>query len=106
MRRPGSSARRLQDLREEAARLRERVGILDEQVAYVASVAEEAHTRALVSSTPLADRESREAEEDLRRTRAQRDEAAARLAEIAAEQDLLLERMLDGRSGGGGGGPQ
>ena len=106
MRRTGGLARRLQDLRDEAERLHAKIAVLDEQVTYVASVADEARTRALVSSTPLADREHREAEEDLRRARAQRDEVAARLAEIAGEQDRLLERMLEDRSGSGGGGRQ
>ena len=97
MRLTGDPARRLQALRDEAARRRDQLSVLEEQVAYVASVAEEARVRALVSSTPLADRERREAEEDHRRALAQRDEVAARLEEIAAEQDFLLERMLERR---------
>lgn len=86
--------KRLLALREEVPRLRQRVAMLAEQVAYVEEVAEAARVRALVASTPLADRERQDAEEDLRRTRAQHDEATARLEEVLAEQDRLLERML------------
>lgn len=68
--------------------------MLDEQVAYVEEVADAARTRALAASTPLADRERQDAEVDVRRAQAQRDEAAARLREVLAEQDRLLERML------------
>lgn len=86
--------KRLLALRDEVPRLRQRIAMLDEQVAYVEEVADAARARALAASTPLADRERQDAEVDLRRARAQRDEAAARLHEVLAEQDRLLERML------------
>jgi hypothetical protein len=69
--------------------------ILEEQVVFQQDVSEEARIRALVSETPLADRESREAADDLRRLVRSRDDALARVAELRAEQDSLLERMLD-----------
>jgi hypothetical protein len=69
--------------------------ILDEQVVFQQDVSEEARIRALVSETPLADRESREAADDLGRLVRSRDDALARVAELRAEQDRLLERMLD-----------
>lgn len=62
-------------------------------MAYTAEIADDASTRALVSATPLADRERRDAVDDTRRARAQRDGVAARIAELMAEQDRLLERM-------------
>jgi hypothetical protein len=58
-------------------------------------VSEEARIRALVSETPLADREAREAADDLRRLVRSRDDALARVADLRAEQDSLLERMID-----------
>lgn len=90
----GNVHKRLEDIRLEVRRLNEEVRVLDEQVVHATEVAEEATTRALVSSTPLADRERREAQEDLRRTRRQRDEVAGRLQELHGEQDRLLERLL------------
>jgi hypothetical protein len=69
--------------------------ILEEQVVFQQDVSEEARIRALVSETPLADREAREAADDLRRLVRSRDDALARVAELRAEQDSLLERMLD-----------
>jgi hypothetical protein len=71
------------------------VRILEEQVVFQQDVSEEARIRALVSETPLADREAREAADDLRRLVRSRDDALARVAELRAEQDSLLERMID-----------
>ena len=93
--------RRLEGIRTETARLREQVRVLDEQLAHLVGVAEDARTRALVSATPLADRERHDAEEDLRRTRAERDDLARRLGELEAEQDRLLEQLLARRKDGG-----
>jgi len=86
--------RRLTDVRAEITRQREALRILDEQIAYQADVAADAETRALVAGTPLADRERRAAADDLRRVQRQRDEVAARVAELVSEQDDLLERLL------------
>jgi hypothetical protein len=69
--------------------------ILEEQVVFQQDVSEEARIRALVSETPLADREAREAADDLRRLVRSRDDALARVADLRAGQDSLLERMLE-----------
>lgn len=93
MRRYGNLQRRLTEVRDEFARLRESLRILDEQVAFQQGVADEAETRAVVAETPLADREHREAQGDLARLKQQREEAAKAIAALAAEQDDLLERL-------------
>lgn len=72
--------------------------ILDDQVAFQSEVAEDARIRALVSETPLADRESRIAGDDLARLVRSRDASARRVGELRAEQDALLERMLAERA--------
>ena len=87
--------KRLSDARDELVRARESLRILDEQVAYLQDIAEDAETRALVSETPLADREHREADQDLRRARRAREEVAAQVAALVAEQDELLDRLLE-----------
>ena len=87
--------KRLSDAREELVRARESLRILDEQVAYLQGLADDAETRALVAGTPLADREHLQADQDLRRTRRARDEAAAQVSALVAEQDDLLDRLLE-----------
>jgi hypothetical protein len=86
---------RLSALSDEIAEEQTQLRIIDEQVTFQQDVAEEARIRALVSETPLADREAREAADDLRRLVRSREEAQMRLDELRAEQDSLLERMMD-----------
>lgn len=85
--------RRLSALREETERLRGRLAVLDEQLAYQQGVADQAAADAVVADTPLAAREERAADDDARRTRREREEVAARLDNLAAEQDALLEEL-------------
>ena len=91
----GNLQKRLEDARAEIVRAREALRILDEQVAYQQGVADDAETAAVVAETPLAHRERREADGDLRRLRTQRDELRERIAALVAEQDELLDRLLE-----------
>lgn len=86
---------RLASLSAEIAEEQIHLRILDEQLAFQSEVADDARIRALVSETPLADRESHIASDDLRRLERSRDEARRRLDDLRAEQDSLLERMLE-----------
>ncbi len=86
---------RLSALSAEIAEERTQLAILEEQVAFQTEVADDARIRALVSETPIADRESRIASEDLARLVRSRDDTRLRLDELRAEQDALLERMAD-----------
>jgi len=85
---------RLAALSAEIAEEQTQLRILDEQLTFQAEVADDARIRALVSETPLADRESRTAADDLQRLERSRSESLRRVAELRAEQDALLERML------------
>jgi len=85
---------RLSALSGEIAEEQTQLRILEEQVTFQQEVAEEARIRALVSETPIADRESREAADDLARLVRSRDETLRRVDDLRAEQDLLLERMF------------
>lgn len=87
--------KRLSDARDELRRARESLRILDEQLAYLQGVADDAEMRAVVAATPLADRDHREADQDLRRLRRHRDEVAAQVAALVTEQDELLDRLLE-----------
>lgn len=86
---------RLRALSEEIERMRTELAIADEQVAFQADVAADARLRAIVSETPLAERESREAHEDLARLQRAREETAARIEALREEQDRLLERLIE-----------
>ena len=86
---------RLAALSAEIAEEQMQLRILEEQLTFQAEVADDARIRALVSETPLADRESHIALDDLRRLERSRDDARRRLEELRAEQDELLERMFE-----------
>ena len=73
---------------------REELRIVEEQLLFQMDVLEEAKTRMLVSETPLADREFRVARDDHERLVRQRDDFQTEIAELQAEQDRLLDRML------------
>jgi len=90
-------AQRLRALSVEIATLQTEIGILEEQLAFQTEVADDARIRALVSETPLADRDAQVASGDLARIMRSRADALKRLEQLRADQDGLLERMLDER---------
>ena len=69
--------------------------IADEQLAHLADEADDARLRALVSETPLAEREHREAAPPRRvRCAATGPSVAAEIAQLEHTQDELLDRLL------------
>jgi hypothetical protein len=86
---------RLANVGDRIRKARRGLEITEEQLAFQTDVANEAHTRMLVSGTPLADREWREARDDLERLRKQREEALTTIGDLVREQDRLLERLND-----------
>ena len=86
--------RRLTDLTGRLRALRDELGVADEQLAALTETAEEARLRALVSETPLADRESEEATRHAEAMARHRADVVSRLAEIERAQDDLLDRLL------------
>ena len=80
-----------------SARLREmraELGILDEQLAVFAEAADDARLRALVSETPIADREHVEAQKHADALARHRASVLASIAELERSQDELLERLV------------
>jgi hypothetical protein len=77
----------------EITEARKAVRILDEQLAFQLDVAEDARVKALVSETPLADRDYRIARDDLERMRRSRDDEARHLEQLEQERDALLDRL-------------
>ncbi len=84
----------LSELGDLLARAKEDRRIVEEQLRFQNDVLEDAKTRMLVAETPLADREYRIARDDLRRMELERARVETSIAELQAEQDRLLDRML------------
>ena len=85
--------RRLVDVSERLKRLRSELTVTEEQVAFLDGEAEEARLRALVSETPLADAEARDAVQQADVMTRYRDSLLVQIARLVAEQDDLLDRM-------------
>ena len=69
--------------------------ILEEQVSYLAELADDAETRKLVAQTPLADREWRDARTDLDRHARLLEEGRREIDEYTRERDRLLDRLVE-----------
>jgi hypothetical protein len=85
--------RQLVETSERLKQLRSELSVADEQLAALAEEAEDARLRALVSETPLAEREHREAEKHAAAMARHRDEVAEAIAMLERTQDDLLDRL-------------
>jgi hypothetical protein len=85
---------RLTDVSERLVQLRRELSVADEQLAHFADEADEARLRALVSETPLADREHREAQRHADVMNRHRVTLLAEIAELEQAQDDLLDRLI------------
>jgi hypothetical protein len=86
-RRLGQVAERLHELRGELA-------VSAEQLAHLADAADDARLRALVSETPLADQDHRQAERHAEAMRRHRAKVEAEIAKLERDQDELLDRFV------------
>ena len=73
--------------------LRAEVAVIDEQLAHLADDADDKGIRALVSETPGADHEYREAQAHAEAMRAHRAHVVQTIAELEQRQDELLDRL-------------
>ncbi len=73
--------------------LRGELGILDEQLAYLAADVDDARLQALVSETPLAERAMRDASRHLQTVLRRRDEVSAEILALETRQDELLDEL-------------
>lgn len=69
--------------------------MLAEQVDHLTAVADDAETRQVIASNPVADREWHAAERDLTNHRRLLDETRDRISQLESERDTLLERLFD-----------
>ncbi|HEU5085067.1 MAG TPA: hypothetical protein VFU14_17125 [Acidimicrobiales bacterium] len=86
--------RRLREVGQRLQKLREELRIADEQLLHLADAAEDARLRALVSETPVAEREHHEAARHAESMRAHRAGVAADIQRLEATQDELLDRLV------------
>jgi hypothetical protein len=87
--------RRLSDVASQLKDLRRELSVTDEQLGHLADEAEDARLRSLVSETPIADREHREASRHAEAMGRHRDDVLASIARLEALQDELLDKLLD-----------
>ncbi|CAN5493041.1 hypothetical protein BH18ACT1_BH18ACT1_11010 [soil metagenome] len=88
-----SLERRLADLAERRRALREELAVVDEQLAALADAADDARLRALVSETPQAGVEHREASRSAEAMGRHRAVLAAELAALDRTEDSLLDQL-------------
>ncbi len=88
--------RRLIDLSDRLNRLRDDLRIADEQLEQLASEADDARIRALVSETPLADKEHRVADRHAKAMQKHRSAVLADIERLERVQDDLLDQLLAG----------
>lgn len=86
--------RRLSELAERLKQVRLDLGVADEQLAHFADEADGARLRALVSETPLAEQEHREAEKHAVSMRRHHAELLAEIGRLERAQDELLDRLI------------
>jgi len=86
--------RKLSEAAERLRQLRAELGVVDEQLASLADTADDARLRAMVSETPMADREHRDAQKHADAMSRHRAELIAQIAELQRSQDELLERLF------------
>jgi len=86
--------RRLTDLAQRLKRARAELAVIDEQLAVLAEAAEDARVRALVSETPLANKEYQEAQRHADAMAKSHRMVLASVAELRQAQDELLDRLV------------
>jgi len=86
--------RRLSDVSARLKRLRGELQVIDEQMLFFADAADETRLRALVSETPLADKENHDAQKHADAMARERANVVASIAELEKAQDELLDKLV------------
>jgi cell division septum initiation protein DivIVA len=87
--------RRLAALTADLHAARSEIAILDEQIAHFSDAAEDTRLRAMVSETPLADREHREASKTVNGLTRDRQKWEERVTSLETRQDQLLDELME-----------
>jgi hypothetical protein len=85
--------RRLTEVHRRLQRAREELRMIDEQLAALADAADEARIRSLVSETPLAEVEHRDAQRHADAMARSRAAVLESISELERAQDQLLDRL-------------
>ncbi|MEM9891723.1 MAG: hypothetical protein AAF962_12730 [Actinomycetota bacterium] len=85
--------RKLKTLSEELVALRSELRVIDEQLQHFIDEADDARLRSMVSETPLAAQEHREATKTVRGMQRDREVKVKRMAKLEAKQDSLLDDL-------------
>src|SRR5438067_1922138 len=85
--------RKLVEISERLKQLRAELVVTDEQFSHFADVADDARLRALVSETPIADREHHEAQRHADAMNRHRAEVLSTIDQLERRQDELLDRL-------------
>jgi hypothetical protein len=93
-----SIERKLTGLTSELRVMRNELDVLDEQLQHFVDHADDARLRSLVSETPLAASEHREATKTVAALRRDREARVKRLAKLESKQDALLDQLTKVRS--------
>jgi hypothetical protein len=92
---PKSSVeRRLRQVGSRLRQLRAELEVSSEQLAHLADAADDARLRALVSETPVSERDHTEAERHADAMRRHWSSVADEITRLETEQDELLDRLL------------
>ena len=86
--------RKLSESAERLRQLRTELSVVDEQLAFLTDAADDARLRAMVSETPMADREHREAQKHADAMARHRAQLATQIGELERSQDELLDRLF------------
>ena len=86
--------RKLSESAERLKALRAELQVVEEQLASLADTADDARLRAMISETPMADREHREAQKHADAMARHRTELIAQVRELERSQDELLDRLF------------
>jgi hypothetical protein len=86
--------RKLSEAAERLRQLRSELGVVDEQLAFLTDAADDARLRAMVSETPMADKEHREAQKHADAMTRHRSQLVTQISELEKAQDELLERLF------------
>ncbi len=89
-----SVERRLSQVSERLRQLRDELAVSAEQLDHLADAADDARLRSLVSETPVADHDHREAERHADAMRRHRAKVEAEIARLERDQDALLDRFV------------
>ena len=91
--------RRLRSVSRRLSALRDELRLADEQLLHFEEMSDDSRIRALVSETPQADQDHREAERTTTAMERHRADLRAEIERLEAEQDELLDRLSARRRG-------